>query len=400
MKAPTVHSLITARTLYDEAFKLIDSNDRHMCSAGLVMLQDALEIIFLAMLTECDIDEQKALESKTFDELIGELRKLGITVPKSGTLKALNKQRVITKHYGQLAEPVTVRVYADAAEVAVSSILPQVLGKDFRDIFISDLLEPGEARDFLSEAASLLERNQPLDALIAVRKALFVEIEHEYSIDKWSDADSNEIRGLLGLGRGGLKAPYWTRNKEWIEKNVKDPIDYVQIDHERLRLDGIEWGVNTAELENLRRLTPAVFRTDKGSPWHVQYDMSFPPNDATVANARYCLDRAISVLLRKQQHTRAKRWPRRELPFDPPTIYVDAPLYERASQDSKIVHKIHDEFRYTIHRVVSGFNATERFYYIHGSKPEPGNAMGGDWVFGYLLVQDREIAQASDESES
>lgn len=354
------------------------------------MLQDALEIIFLAMLTEKNIDEQKALESKTFDELIGELRQAGVNVPKSGTLKAMNKQRVITKHYGQLAEPVTVRGYAQSADAAVSSILPQVLGKSFRDIFLSDLLDENEARDFLNEAAALLDQDKPLEALIAVRKAMFVEVEYEYAINRWTDAEPNEPMGLISLGRGGHKAPYWTRNREWIEKNVRNPIDYVQIDHERLRLDGMEWGVNTAELENLRRLTPEVFRSEKGSPWHIKYDMAFPANEATLANARYCLDRAISVLLRKQQHMRAKRWPRREMPFDPPTIYIEAPVYERASQGSPIVHRIQSDYDYTIDKVVTGFNPDERFYYISGSKPDPKNRFGSGWVYGYLLIQQQD----------
>ena len=386
MKPPTVHSLLTARTLYDEAIRLIESGDRHMCSAGLVMLQDALEIVFLAMLTEMDVDEQKALESKTFDELIGELRKANIKVPKSNTLKALNKQRVITKHYGQLAEPVTVRGYADAAEAAISSILPQVLGKSFRDIFLSDLLKESEARDFLNEAATLIDQDKFLDALIAVRKALFVEIEYDYTINKWADATSNETRGLIGLSRGGMKAPYWTRNKEWIEKNVKDPIDYVQIDHERLRLDGLEWGVNTAELENLRRLTPEVFRSGKDAQWHVKYDMDFPPNEATSANARYCMDRAISIFLRKQLHAGAKRWPQREVPFDPPTIYLEASVFERASQQSKVIHRINSEYDYYIRRVVTGFDPNERFYKISGTPTEKAEP-GSEWISGYLLVQ-------------
>jgi len=101
-----------------------------MSSAGLILLQDALEIIFLSMLVERDVDEQKPLESKTFDELIGELKKVGVTVPKSGTLKALNKQRVITKHYGQLAEPLTVQTYAEAVDTAVEAIVLEVLGSD------------------------------------------------------------------------------------------------------------------------------------------------------------------------------------------------------------------------------------------------------------------------------
>jgi hypothetical protein len=74
MKSSTLHSLITARTLHDEARRLIAAGDRHMSSAGLILLQDALEIVFLAMLVEQDVDEQKALESKSFDELIGEWR--------------------------------------------------------------------------------------------------------------------------------------------------------------------------------------------------------------------------------------------------------------------------------------------------------------------------------------
>jgi len=116
MKPETLHSLITVRILRDEAKELIDSNDRHMCSAGLILLQDALEITFLALLIEKGIDDQKSLDRKSFDELIGELKKAGLEVPKTGTLKALNKQRVIVKHYGQLAEPVTVNTYADAAD--------------------------------------------------------------------------------------------------------------------------------------------------------------------------------------------------------------------------------------------------------------------------------------------
>jgi len=191
MKTSTIDSLITARTLYDEATGLVASGDRHMCSAGLVMLQDALEIVVLAILVERGVDEQKALESKGFDELLGELKIVGINVPKSGTLKALNKQRVITKHYGQLAEPATVQTYAEAAELAIDSIVSQVLGKDFREILLTDLMDGGEAREFLTQAATLIDEEHFFDGLIAIRKAIFVEIEHEYAINKWANTDAN-----------------------------------------------------------------------------------------------------------------------------------------------------------------------------------------------------------------
>lgn len=359
-----------------------------MSSAGLILLQDALEIVFLAMLVEQDVDEVKTLEAKSFDELIGELKKSGIAVPKSGTLKALNKQRVITKHYGQLAEPLTVQTYAEAADLAIEAIVQAVLGRGYRDVFLADLLAEGEAKAFLTEAATELERGRYLEALIAVRKALFVEIEVEYCVNKWSDADPNESFGLLSFMRGGMKAPYWTRKREWIEKNVTTPFDYIQVDHENLRVDALEWGVSTAELENLRRLTPDVFRADKDAGWQIQYDLQFPPNEANARNARYCLDRAISVLLRKQQHKSARRWPARDVGFDPPPIYLDAPVFAKPRQDSNIVHRINDQHQYRLMSVVSGFDATERYYSISGYLPLEGHGIGTGWIHGFLLVRD------------
>jgi len=358
-----------------------------MSSAGLILLQDALEIVFLAMLIEKDIDEQKALESKTFDELISELKKSGVVVPKSGTLKALNKQRIITKHYGQLAEPLTVETYAEAADIAVEAVVQTVLGRRYREVFLTDLLSDGEAKAFLTEAAALVQQGAFLEALIAVRKALFVEIEIEYCINKWSDADPNERLGLLSFARGGMKAPYWTRNRDWIQKNVLTPFDFIQIDHEKLRIDAMEWGVSTAELDNLRRLTPDVFRERNDAQWQVQYDLEFPPNEATASNSRYCLDRAISILLRKQQHSIARRWPGRDMGFDPPPLYLDAPVFSKARQDSEVVHRINDQYRYRLSSLVSGFNSAEQYYTISGHRPVEGKEFGADWIHGYLLVQ-------------
>jgi hypothetical protein len=214
MKETTVHSLVIARTLFEKAAGLCLADDRYLASAGLVLLQDALEMVFYALLIEKGIDESKNLESKSFDELIGELRKVGVQVPRSGTLKALNKQRVLTKHYAQVAEPATVRNYFEATEQALEVAVKSVMGKSITDIFLSDLLEEGEARGFLKEAEKLIEAQRFLEALIEIRKVIFVESENDYSVYGWRDHDRNTPWSLAALGRGGLKAPFWTRNKE------------------------------------------------------------------------------------------------------------------------------------------------------------------------------------------
>src|SRR3990172_10197082 len=149
MKPSTLHSLITAKALYYELKPLIEAGNKYSSSAGLILLQDAIELILLALLTELGVDEQKNLDSKSFDELLGEFRIAGITIPKIGTIKALNKQRVIIKHYGQLAEPATVLNYVQAADILIDSVLTQVVGKTINEIFLTDLLPDCEAKDFL-----------------------------------------------------------------------------------------------------------------------------------------------------------------------------------------------------------------------------------------------------------
>ncbi len=388
MKASTLHSLITARALHDEAHRLIDADDRYMSSAALILLQDALELVFLAMLVESNVDEEKSLESKSFDELIGEIRKIGVKVPKSGTLKALNKQRVIIKHYGQLAEPLTVRTYAEAADIAFEAVVRSVLGRNYRDILLTDILNESEAKFFLVNAQDYFEQEKFLDVLIEVRKAIFVEIEIEYCIHRWKDTKRGEGLGLMMLSLGGLKAPYWTRDMEWIKKNVDTPFDFIQIDYEKLRIDAMEWGVNTAELYNIRRLTPDVFREEKDGEWKIKYDLEFPSNEANVNNARYCLDRAISILLRKQQHKTASRWPSQEFCSELPAVYVDAPVYSKARKDSDVVHIINEKFQYILTALISGFDSNEKYYAIQGNPTDKSTGLGSNWFSGFLLKED------------
>lgn len=390
MKENTVHSLIIARTLLERAEPLCASDDRYLASAGLVVLQDALETVFYALLIEKGVDDEKNLERKGFDELIGELKSAGVTLPKSGTLKALNKQRVLTKHYAQVAEPVTVRTYLDAAKDAIDASMNSVVGHSLRDLFIADLLKDGEARRFLKAAEESIRCGRFLDALIETRKAIFVEFEEQYNIYGWRDYEGAQEGILASAGRRGWRAPYWTRRKDWIEKNVRIPTDFIQIDHQDWRMQAMELGIHTGELQNLQRLTPGVFRTDRKAQWSVTYDAAFPANNATLANAKYCLDRAVSIVLKKQEHAGVKREPSKDLPFDPPNIYIGRVVYERPDTSSKQLHVVAEGFSYTIHRIVGGFNPALTFYEISAESMELSSEsllnLPAQYVRGFLEI--------------
>jgi hypothetical protein len=339
-----------------------------------------LEAVFYALLIELGVDEAKNLERKSFDELVGELKLADVPVPKSGTLKALNKQRVLTKHYAQVAEPITVRTYFEAAHTAIEATCKKVLGRSINDLFIADLLADGESKELLKSAEAAIVDDRFLDALIEIRKAIFVEFEEDYSIYGWRDYDGHKQEGLIvSVSRGGWRAPVRTRCQDWIEKNVKVPTDYIQIDHQDFRFQAMELGIHTVELQNLQRLTPKVFRTSQKADWSFTYDASYPSSNANEANARYCLDRAVWITLKKQEHAGARREPAKDVPFDPPSIYIGRVLFQKPSTTSACVHVVSKGFTYTIHRIVVGFDPAETFYEISAESEEQSNAtlLGG-----------------------
>jgi flagellar biosynthesis regulator FlbT len=379
MKETTVHSLIIARTLLDRAEPLCTSNDRYLASAGLVILQDALETVFFAGLIERGVDEEKALDSKRFEDLIAELKAVDIRVPKSGTLKALNKQRVLTKHYAQVAEPVTVRSYFDAALIAIDSTVRAAIGVGIRELFMADLLQDGRTKEHLKKAEKAIGDRDYLEALIETRKAIFIEFEDAYNVYAWRDHDPSQNRYALGLAMlsGGWNAPYWAKNKKWIEEHVKVPTDYIQVDYDNFRLQAMEYGIHTAEFENVRRLTPAVFRKGYNEGWSVTYAAEFPANNANEKNAKYCLDRAVAFILKKQEHSGARRVPSKDRPFEPPTVYIGRVMFEKPSTESNAVHTIDEGYEYTIKRIVGGFDPTETFYELVAESTErrPGGGL-------------------------
>lgn len=249
--------------------------------------------------------------------------------------------------------------------MAIEETCRHVLKRSIRDLFIADILQKSDSKSHLQLAEAAISEMRYLDALIETRKAIFVEFEEDYNIYDWHDYDGITQEGLMSmLRRGGWRAPSWTKSQDWIEKNVRVPTDFIQIDYEKLRLQALEMGIHTVELQNLQSLTPKVFRIKKESGWSVTYAASFPSSNANETNARYCLDRAVWTILKKQEHAGARREPAKDVPFDPPPMYLHRVVFEKPSTKSKQIHAISEGFTYYSHRIVGGFDPSETFLEI------------------------------------
>ena len=393
MKQETLQILITARTLIEQSERHCGVGDRYMATAGLIVLQDAVELVFLAILIEKAVDEERAIEKLSFDEMIAAIGSLGIKVPKSGTLRAMNKLRVTAKHYGQVMEPVTVQAHLSAAKLVIDAVLSSAVDKPLREIFLTELVGKTISRTFLDEAMCALENGNYIDALAATRKAFFLEFEKDYCVYAYRDVPANKPRplGLAFFPQGGWKAHYWVCNSDWIRDNVRTPFDYVQINHDTWRMDAMEWGINTQVLNNIRRLTPEVIQLELKGDWYMRLPAAFAANSATRENASTCLDLTIDVIRRKHDHIRAARTPRDDKPYETPTAYVGQSLLEKPIKGSKVIRILEESDRYTVKEILTGFDSHTIFYYITCTPTD------GYPVRGYLA---RNEGQPLDESAS
>jgi hypothetical protein len=386
MKISTLDTLMVAKSILGETRHLVHSGDKHACTAGIILLQDFVELVVLAALDECDVDEQRSLESKSFDELLGELKKIGAPLIKSGTIKALNKQRVISKHYGQLAEPASVINYFNAATRFVDTLLEDIVGAKLQEIFLTDILKDGEVKDLVKESIHKSSEGEFLDALAGLRKAFFLAYERDYCVYAFRSKDANDtsFSGIFALlGEGGTKSPYWTRSKQWIDANVRRPADYIQINYDQLKTDCMELGVSTVDIENFRRLTPDVVKTGNDA-WHLDYSSVLVANELNKENFNYCLDLLVDFLLKKQKFESSRRFPRAERSIPAPPIYVGKPVFQRPSQQSEQVCVVQENYYYSVDRVVTGFDPLETYLYVH-LYPQGDKISFEDHEWGYLL---------------
>ena len=70
-----IQTLVTAKILFSKSQELCFSENKYNASAGLIILQDAVELVIHACLSELKVDHSKNLDHSSFDNLLGDLNK-------------------------------------------------------------------------------------------------------------------------------------------------------------------------------------------------------------------------------------------------------------------------------------------------------------------------------------
>lgn len=362
MKDTTLQTLLIARALFEQAEEQCTAQDRYLATAGLIVLQDAVELVFLAILLEKEEDQQKNLEHLSFDQMIGELKKIGIQVPKTGTLKAMNKLRVTAKHYGQVMEPLTVQNHLSTSKNAVDATLFSALGKTLKEIFLTELIFDCDAKPHLLDAVRFLSEKRYFDCLVATRKAFYLEFEFDYNVYGFGNTQKeDESLHFLRYCTGGAKAPSETKDPEWISKHIKSPFDYIQVNFEAWRIDAIECGINTQALNNIIRLTPEAIQLHPTQDWHIRSD---PNYQATCDHSMLALDLTIEVIRLKQQRHNSARSGIATGDYTLPENYFGQNIFEKPDSDSTILHKIQRNDYVSVFGILTDTNTKNEFFEI------------------------------------
>jgi hypothetical protein len=226
--------------------------------------------------------------------------KLNYEPPFRRRLLEINRVRVHSKHEGIPPNRKEVNGYVTDARRFLEQVCETVFGVDFWTISLVALLDEGEQKTLLREAEKAFREQKYLDCMIECRKSFYLAFENDYDIKR-------DLEGGIGL-LFGSRAPYYARNKEYADKYVNTPFDYIVLDHAAIDADLMKEGIDSTTFWNVWRLTPQAYRHAAGDEWLVKHEPQKQESDGIQDRAAYVLSSVVSLLLARQSNRRMMRY--------------------------------------------------------------------------------------------
>lgn len=373
MDIETIRRIGLARHLFELATgSLRSKNDLHLFSAA-NLAQDAIETFLIALADHLQVTCDQNTKFDRYFVLIDE-KIAPKELPFKPKLLRLNRVRVDSKHHGiQPAREECERLMASAREFLDEASLAH-FGAAFSTISAIDLLEDGECKQFLASAKEALEQGQYESCVVSCRKAVYIEVERHYDISAYKN---EEPRGLLA---GLTSAPHYARSMRYVAEKVKDPTDYIVLDHASVDRDLLKSGVDPTDFWNVWRLTPEVF-LDKTGRWYVKRDFAKVDASSLAEKAQYVFGATLDIALARHSNRRATRWQQAS------RYYVElakggVSLYVKADKSSPVAATVPDGLgRLDTDYTVEGLNDDGIYWHIC-------HLENGNFLYGFIHNDD------------
>ncbi len=328
MNIETARRLNLARHLYELARTSLESaNELHLFSA-VNLLQDAVEAFLIAIADHVGAPVDQNTKFDKYFVAVNE-KIAPKELPFKNALLRLNRIRVDSKHYGiQPARDECYRLATDVREF-FEEVSASLLNASFSTLSVIDLLTEGDSKSALIEARDALQRNNHRECAICCRQAIYLEIEQSFSVEAFKDGQP------VGLLSGGwTDAPFYAREKRYIDEHVGDATDYIVYDHNVLDQKLMKQGVDTTAYWNVFRLTPEVYRT-KDKRWIVKEDLAKLAPDHLAGNIDYIFSATLDIIL-SIHRTRQSTKHMAHGSFFLELTQENVPVYKKADKTSEI----------------------------------------------------------------
>ena len=303
------------------------------------LLQDAVELFFLSIAEKFNIPLSKKTEFTQYIQKIDEFAS-PYKIPVQYKLIQLNKIRVASKHDGIKPDVAVLQELLIVVKEIFIDVTKNLLKADFFTINLLDSLGNDEKKFLLEKAQQAIIDKDWSNCLTICRKVFFIEFEEKYSIErylKYSDiAPYNLIRSL------NSSAPEHARSKDYIDQNVKEPYDYIVLDHAKIDTEILKDGIDPVIFWNIWRLTPQVYRYEDKT-WAEKNDLEkLNPLDPEGAQERACyvFQNLANIILLRHRRRKNQKGIWRETGYTVNLKSMNTPVYAKADENSKIVDYI------------------------------------------------------------
>ena len=382
LKENIIKKIQMAISLYElgkDSFKT--SIDIKKKAVGIILLQDAVEIFLSAVCEHLNI-EMTGRENfyDYFDKIEKHIKNKGNPLPLKKQMSILNKQRVNIKHFCILPDIEECKYFNNDVKLFFSELSLRFFNRDIDSISLVDLIDDVNAREYLKKAENDLEKCRYKDCQISCRKALYILFEQLYDI-RYIEGESRFAD--ISMSSREAKRKY----KEKIDKEVFNPIDFIKIDHEKIKNELMEMGIEYITYKNLmRKLTPSVYYYKEKKKWVVMKDLLYRI-EYNRENAYYCFKNTVHIILEMQRYKNKEKWWKEEGGITTITG-LTANVYKKASKKSSVDYVLKSTLKYylLIECRIKGLDNDTCFYSVAGN--ESGKEFGYLDVSGYICEDD------------
>jgi len=380
MDEPSIRQILLARYYLELAAEELRSTTQPARFAAINLFHEALET---TLITCAEHLNAKVTQNSSIEQYLDKInQKLADNeLPFRRRILQFNKARVIAKHHLTLPDTDLVTSIGTVLPEFVREAVRLVFGSELEQISLVDLIEDKKVAEYVRDAQDQLQAKDHYSCLASVRKSFFRQFEKQYDIRKFAERGESEIRGVLSPF-SFCRAPFHTKNPEYIENNVKCSSDYIVFDHSALNAELLQDGIDVQTFWNIWRLSPNVYEVEEDE-WAIDHDFKPAEDPQIEESCVYVLDNLISITLKREsrrKRTRSKR---------PAYIYIqtkpNVPFYKMASKDSEITGYLPDGIRrVNVERAVPSLDGKGDYYQASYL------AKGGPWLDGYIRAEDVE----------